>query len=44
MDELTQIALELRKTIVKMNYLSGSGHITSSCSCLDILVVLYFLG
>jgi transketolase len=44
MKELTDIALDLRKTIIKMNYVSGSGHITSSCSCLEILVALYFGG
>lgn len=43
-DELNHLCYELRKKIVKMNYLSGTGHITSSCSCLEILVALYFGG
>lgn len=34
-------ALELRKQIIKISYLAGAGHITSSLSALDILIALY---
>lgn len=44
METLKQIALELRRKIIKMSYIAGAGHITSACSCLDILVSLYFAG
>lgn len=40
--ELDQIALECRRNMIKMSCLSGSGHITSSASCLEILLSLYF--
>jgi transketolase len=40
--DMNELALELRKTIIKMNYVSGAGHITSSLSCLEILMALYF--
>lgn len=42
--ELESKALNLRRNIVKMSCVSGTGHITSACSCLDILVSLYFGG
>lgn len=42
--ELESKALDLRRTIVKMSYIAGTGHVTSACSCLDILVSLYFGG
>lgn len=42
--EIESKALDLRRNIVKMSYLAGTGHITSACSCLDILVSLYFGG
>lgn len=42
--ELESIALDLRRNIVKMSYIAGTGHITSACSCLEILVSLYFGG
>jgi len=41
-EQLEQIALEARKSFVRMSLLSGSGHITSSASCLELLVSLYF--
>jgi len=44
MESLKQTALELRRNIIKMCYFAGAGHITSACSCLDILVSLYFGG
>jgi transketolase len=44
METLKQTALEFRRNIVKMCYFAGAGHITSACSCLDILVSLYFGG
>lgn len=44
MESLKQTALELRRNIIKMSYIAGAGHITSACSCLDILVSLYFGG
>jgi transketolase N-terminal domain/subunit len=34
--ELESKALDLRRTIVKMSYIAGTGHVTSACSCLDI--------
>jgi transketolase len=42
--ELEAKALDLRRTIVKMSCIANTGHITSACSCLDILVSLYFGG
>lgn len=42
--DLKQTAFDLRKTIVKMCYVSGSGHLTSSASCMEILISLYFDG
>ncbi len=41
-EELKQIAKELRKDIVRMTTEAGSGHPTSSLSCIDILSCLYF--
>lgn len=40
--ELNQFAKELRKDIVRMTTVAGSGHPTSSLSCIDILTCLYF--
>jgi transketolase len=42
--DLDSICLELRKRILKIVYKSGSGHLTSSYSCLEILSTLYFGG
>jgi transketolase len=45
MHELDQKALDIRKKIIKTAMTAGeAGHITSSFSCLDILVALYFGG
>ncbi|MBI4045174.1 MAG: transketolase [Candidatus Diapherotrites archaeon] len=41
-DELKKIAQELRRDIVQMTTEAGSGHPTSSLSCIDILTCLYF--
>ncbi|MHA1409548.1 MAG: transketolase [Candidatus Odinarchaeia archaeon] len=40
--DLRQIAKEIRKNIVRMHAQSGSSHIASSLSPVEILVVLYF--
>ncbi len=40
--ELRQAAYELRKDILEMTTIAGSGHPTSSFSCIDILTALYF--
>ena len=40
--ELEEIALNLRKKIIEISYLSKSHHIGSELSCIDILVSLYF--
>lgn len=42
--DFSQKALDLRRTIIKMNYVSGSGHLTSAYSCLEIMTYLYFSG
>jgi len=42
--DFSQQALDLRRTIIKMNYVSGSGHLTSAYSCLEIMTYLYFSG
>lgn len=41
-EELKKIAKELRKDILVMTTEAGSGHPTSSLSCIDILTCLYF--
>jgi transketolase len=41
-DRLKEIALEVRKQIVKMTTAAGSGHPGGSMSATDLLVVLYF--
>lgn len=38
----TQISKEIRKKVLKMTYESGTAHIGSSLSVVDILTVLYF--
>lgn len=40
--QLRQSAYELRKDILEMTTLAGSGHPTSSFSCIDIMTALYF--
>ena len=40
-EELQAIANNIRKDIVEMVYLAGSGHPGGSLSCTDILVALY---
>ena len=42
--DFSQKALDLRRTIIKMNYVSCSGHLTSAYSCLEIMTYLYFSG
>ncbi len=39
---LREIAYGLRKDILEMTTIAGSGHPTSSLSCIDILTALYF--
>src|SRR3989338_660020 len=39
---LKGIALEMRKDILEMTTICQSGHPTSSLSCIDLLVALYF--
>lgn len=41
-EKLKEIALRMRKDILEMTTISQSGHPTSSMSCIDILVALYF--
>jgi len=41
---LVSIALELRRDLARMFYISHSGHFASSLSCIDIFTVLYFGG
>ena len=41
-NELEEIALNLRKKIIEISYISGAHHIGSELSCIDILVSLYF--
>lgn len=41
-EELKEIALEVRKNVLKMTTAAGSGHPGGSMSATDILVVLYF--
>ena len=41
-NELENIANELRKMIVTISYKSKGHHIGSALSCIDILVTLYF--
>lgn len=41
-EKLEEIALRMRKDILEMTTISQSGHPTSSMSCIDILVALYF--
>jgi transketolase len=40
-NDLALKAWELRRTIVRMNHLAGSGHTGGSLSCAEILTVLY---
>ena len=40
--ELEEIALNLRKKIIEISYISKAHHIGSELSCIDILVSLYF--
>ncbi|MDI6839311.1 MAG: transketolase [bacterium] len=42
MDELKEIAKDVRKDIIKMLTKAGSGHPGGSLSCVEILVTLYF--
>jgi transketolase len=41
-DQLDQIAREIRGTVVEMSYRTGSAHLGSALSCVDILVTLYW--
>jgi transketolase len=41
-NDLEALAISIRKKIVKLNYISGSGHLSSSLSALEILIALYF--
>ena len=41
LDALEEIALNLRKKIIEISYISKSHHIGSELSCVDILVSLY---
>lgn len=41
-NKLKKKAFELRKTVLEMCLKSGTGHLTSSLSCTDILTVLYY--
>lgn len=41
-DVLSKTALEVRRDIIKMLGIAGSGHPGSSLSCADMLVLLYF--
>jgi transketolase len=41
-EKLERLAVELRRKIVKLCYSGGGGHISSSCSMLDIVIALYF--
>ena len=38
---LKQKAYDIRKTTLDMCIKAGTGHVTSSMSCIDILVALY---
>ncbi|MBL7145637.1 MAG: transketolase [Phycisphaerae bacterium] len=40
--KLEQKAFEVRKTMLDMCIKAGTGHVTSSMSCIDILVALYY--
>lgn len=42
MDELKQIAKEIRKNIIQMISIAGSGHPGGSLSCVEIVVALYY--
>lgn len=42
--ELKKKAFEVRKTILNMCVKAGTGHVTSSMSCVEILVALYYSG
>lgn len=42
MQNLRDIAKEIRKTIIETAHLSGSGHVGSALSCVDIMTVLYW--
>ncbi len=41
MSELTATATHIRRLIIQMTTKAGSGHLTSSLSCVDILTVLF---
>lgn len=43
-NDLNNIIIDLQKKIVKICWLGKAGHLTSSLSALDVLVVLYFDG
>ena len=44
LSELKLRSFELRKSILKMCIKSGTGHVSSSMSCIEILVALYYGG
>ena len=43
-EELKKKALQIRKMILNMCIKAGTGHVTSSMSCVEILVALYYGG
>jgi transketolase len=43
-DQYSEIALEIRRDIIKSLYLAGSGHSGGSLGCADLLAVLFFGG
>ncbi len=42
MEDLSKIALNIRRNIIKMIYAASSGHPGGALSCADLLTVLYF--
>jgi len=44
LDELSGKSKELRKIILEMCIRAGTGHVTSSLSCIDLLIALYHGG
>ena len=41
-EKLKEIAKKMRKDIIEMTNISQSGHPTTSMSCIDLMVALYF--
>ncbi|WP_431875918.1 transketolase [Amycolatopsis sacchari] len=42
MDKLRRLSTEVRKSVLRMIFAAGSGHVASSLSCVDVLTVLRF--